>query len=94
MRVPEDGFDDDSESSRNESFGNYSQAFVGNRNNFPVDVLFSMFITTAPVFVTLSSASGFPISNLALLRAVSSFLASTTNFGRDITNFKAKSAVS
>lgn len=87
-------FDDDSKSGWNEIAWLYNaQSFVGNRNNFPVDVLFSVLVMAAPVLVTFSRSGDSPVGNLALSGAVSSLLTATTKFGRGITNLKTKSAV-
>ncbi len=89
-RIGENGFDDDPKSGRNKSLSNHAQSFIGNWNNFPVNVLFTVLVTAAPVLVTLSGSSDFPVGNLTLSAAVSSLLTSATKFGGGITYFKAK----
>ena len=54
MRIGEDGFDDDSESGWKEFFGADAQAFVGNWDDFPIDVLLTILESPAPVHVALS----------------------------------------
>ena len=49
----ENWFDNDFQSSRNQFLGSDSKSFVWNGDDLPVDVLFSTFVTTAPVDVTL-----------------------------------------
>ena len=46
-------FDDDFQSSRNQFLGSDSESFVWNGDDLPVDVLFSVLVTPAPVDVTL-----------------------------------------
>jgi len=61
VRIGENGFDNDSGTSWKESLSNYSKAFIGNWNDFPVDVFFSVFVETAPVFVPLTDALDGPV---------------------------------
>ena len=60
-----DGFNDDPISCWYESFCSDSQSFIWNWSDLPVDVLFSVNVKSAPVFVTLSIARNGPVSNLA-----------------------------
>jgi len=39
-----------------------TDTFVWDSDNPPVNILFSIFVTYAPVFITLTSASYFPVS--------------------------------
>jgi len=92
-RIGESGFDDDSKSGRNQSLSSQAQSFVWNWNNFPVNILFSVIETAAPVLMTLSRSIDVPVSNLTLSGAVGPLFTATTQFGRGITNLKAKGAV-
>ena len=47
-------FDNDFQSSGNQLLGSDAESFVYDGDDFPVDVLFSVLVTTAPVDVTLS----------------------------------------
>ena len=49
----ENGFDDDFHASGNQFLGSDSESFVWNGDDLPVDVLFSVLVTPAPVDVTL-----------------------------------------
>ena len=69
---------DDSVTGRKESFCYDSETFVFNRKNLPIDILFTVLVTAAPVFMTLSGASDRPVSCLAFFRAVSPPLAAAT----------------
>ena len=48
-----------------------TDTLVWDSDNPPVNILFSIFVTYAPVFITLTSASYFPVINWALLGTVS-----------------------
>jgi len=91
--IGDNGLDDDPKSGRNQSLSSHAQSFVENWNNFPVNVLFSVLETAAPVLVTLSRSSDVPVGSLALYGAVGPFVAGVTKFGWDTTNLKAKGAV-
>ena len=54
--ISEDRFYQDPVTSRDESFGNNAQSFVGNWCNFPVNIFLSIFIVAAPVGMALSIA--------------------------------------
>jgi len=82
--------DDDPKSGRNQSLSSHAQSFVENWNNFPVNVLFSVLETAAPVLVTLTRSIDFPVGNLTISGAVGPLLAATAQFGTGITNLEAK----
>ena len=77
-RIGENGFDYDPRSDRNQSLCSHAQSFVGDRNNFPVNVLFSVLVAAAPVLMALSRSSDFPVGNLALSGAVGPLFAAAT----------------
>jgi len=60
----ENWFDDDLQSSRNQFLGTDSKSFVYNRDDLPVDVLFSTFMSAAPVDVTLPVSFARPVFSL------------------------------
>jgi len=67
---------------------------MGNRDNLPVNIFFSKFkLVIAPVLVVLANSRRFPISSLAVFRAVGPTLAATALLGREPTDFEAVSAV-
>ncbi len=74
----EQRFDNNFETSRNQFLGSDAESFVGNGDDLPVDVLFSTFVTTAPVDVTLSVSLDRPVLDLTVFRAVSPLFATTT----------------
>jgi len=73
-----DRLNDDSVTDWKVSLGYDSETFVLNRKNFPINVLFAVLVTAAPVFVTLSGASDRPVSSLTFFGAVSPPLAAAT----------------
>ena len=75
-------FDDDAVTGWKQFFNDNAETFVGNRDDFPVYVFFSVNVNAAPVFVTLPRARDFPIGNLAFFRAVSPLLAAAAKFHR------------
>ena len=88
-------FDDDAVTGWKKFFSNNAETFVGNRDDFPVDIFFSMIVNAAPVFMTLSRASDFPVCNLAFLGAVGPLLAASTKFDRKCCDYlEAEGAVS
>ena len=88
-------FDDDAVTGWKKFFSNNAETFVGNRDDFPVDIFFSMIVNAAPVFMTLSGTRDFPVGNLAFLRAVGPFLAAATKFdGKCCNDLEAEGAVS
>ena len=82
-----DWFYDDSVTGRKRSFCYDSEAFVFNRKNLPIDILFTVLVTAAPVFMTLSGASDRPVSCLTFFRAVSPLLAAATLLDEEPTYF-------
>ena len=86
-------FNDDSISGCKQSFGHNTKPFAGNRDNLPVNIFFPEFMLVAPVLVALANTSRFPISSLAVFRAVGPTLAATALLGREPTDFEAVSAV-
>ena len=78
FRRSEHWFDDDFEASRNQFLGSDAESFVWNGYDFPVDVLFATFVTTAPVDMTLAVSFDGPVGSLTLFGAVSPLLATTT----------------
>ena len=74
--IGEDGLDNNSVAFWKQFFGPDAQSFVGNRDDFPVDVLFSILVATAPVDVALSFSLPRPVRRLAFFRAVGSLLTS------------------
>jgi len=89
----ENWFDDDFQSSGNQFLGSDSESFVGNGDDFPIDVFFSTLVTTAPVDVTLSVSFAGPVLDLTLFGAVSSLLAATAQFGGKSTKIETVGAV-
>ena len=89
----ENWFYDDLHSCRNHFLGPDSKSFVYNRDDLPVDVLFSTFVTTAPVDVTLAVSFARPVGSLTLFGAVSPLLATATQFGGKSTQLEAVGAV-
>ena len=96
MAVPihKDALNEGPISSWNKSFSSNSQSFFGNWDNLPVDVLFSVVVTAAPVFVTLTVPSYFPVGNLTLFGAVCSLLTTAACFNGWFTDLKASGAMS
>jgi len=87
-----DRFNNDSESSWKEFFSyNSKPPFVGNWDNFPVNVLFSILKFAAPVLVALS---GGPVCYLAGSRAVGPPRAPATLLDRKLTDLEAVSTMS
>ena len=86
-------FNDDSVPSWNKSFGYNAKPFMGNRDHLPVNIFFPKFMLVAPVLVALANTSRFPISSLAVFRAVGPTLTATALLGREPTDFEAVSAV-
>ena len=78
VRISKDGFNEDSVAGWKESLSHDSKPFVFNRNNLPIDVFFTVIVTTTPVFMTLSGASDRPVSCLTFFRAVGPLLAAAT----------------
>ena len=89
--ISEDRFHNDSGSSWKESFGYNSKSLVGNWDNFPVNVLFSILKFAAPVLVALA---GGPVCYLAGFRAVGPPLAPGTFLDRGLTDIEAVSTMS
>ena len=67
MRIGEDGFDDDPESGWKKFFGADAQTFVGNGDDFPINVFFTVIVDSAPVGMSLSGTRAGPVRFLALL---------------------------
>ena len=83
----------DFESSRKKFLCSDSKSFVWNGDDLPVDVLFTIFVTTAPVDVTLPVFFAGPVLDLTFFGAVGPLLAPTTYFGGKSTNIEAIGAV-
>jgi len=80
IRGRESWFDNDFKSSRNPFLGSDSESLVWNGDYFPVNILFSTFMTSAPVDVTLAVSLDGPVGFLTFFRAVGPLLAPTTYF--------------
>lgn len=93
MRISKSRFNYDPEASWKKSFSYDSESFTRDWNDFPVEALFPVFMTTAPLLMALSSSFDGPVSCLAFFRAISSFLAATTQFDREGTDVEAVSTV-
>ena len=92
----ENWFDDDFQSRRNQFFGFDSASFVLDGDDLPVDVLFSTFVTTASVDVTLPvsfTGSVLDLSCFGGIGAVGPLLAPTTYFGGKYTKIETEGAV-
>ena len=59
--IGKDRLDDDAVASWKEFLCDNAETFVGNRDDFPVDVFFTVVVDAAPVFVTLSGTRVFPV---------------------------------
>ncbi len=78
MARGENWFDNHFHARRNNFLGPNSESFVWNGDDFPVDVLFSTLVFSAPVDVTLAISSAGPVSRLTFFGAVSPLLATPT----------------
>jgi len=74
----ESWFHDDFHSGGNQLLGSDSESFVFNGDDLPVDVFFTIFVTTAPIDVTLPVSFDGPVGNLTYFGAVGPLLATTT----------------
>ena len=81
VRIGKNRLHDDSESCRKKPFGYNSQSFIWYWNNFPVDILFSVIVTSAPELVTLPGPFHGPILELTVLGAVGPLPTSAAEFG-------------
>lgn len=87
-------FDDDLVACRKESFSPNTKTFVGNWDNFPIDIFFSTVVAT-PFSMPLSFSIGRPVFYLALFGTISPPLASIAFLDDGYsTNFKAGSTTS
>jgi len=85
----ESWFDDDFHSSRNQVLGSDSESFAWNGDDLPVNVLFTTFVTTAPVDMALAVSFDGPVgSALTFFGAVGPLLATATQFGGKSTKLK------
>jgi len=91
IRISVDWLNNDSKSSWKESFGYDSKSFVGNWDNFPINVLFSILKFAAPVLMALASG---PVCYLTSFGAVGSPLAPGTFLDRKLTDIEAVSTMS
>ena len=72
-----------------ELFGYDSKALVLDRDNFPVNIFFTMFMEVAPVLVSLARPRDGPVLSLAGFRAVGPLIAASA-LDESSTDFEAK----
>jgi len=86
-------FHNDLHSSGKKFLGSDPESFVENGDDLPVDVLFSIFVTTAPVLVTLPVSFDGPVLGLTFFGAVGPLLATAAQFSGQSAKLKAVGAV-
>lgn len=90
--IGENWFHNDFVASWKELFGYDAKAFVLDRDNFPVNIFFTMSMKIAPVLVSLARPRDGPVLSLAGLRAVGPLIAASA-LEESSTDFEAEGAV-